>query len=57
MLLAMEFAAEAINSHPDYNFNIETIKIDTCGAADKNFWFPDFMEVLQAISLLQPPPN
>lgn len=47
MLLAMDFAAEAINSHPDFQLKINVIKIDTCGPSDKNFWFPHFLEVVQ----------
>ena len=45
MMLAMDFAIQKINAHPDYDFQLESIKLDTCGTYKTDFWLNDYTSV------------
>ncbi|KAL5249201.1 hypothetical protein ACHWQZ_G018153 [Mnemiopsis leidyi] len=48
MMLAMDFAVQEINAHPDYDFQLESIKLDTCGTYESDFWLKDYTSILQS---------
>ncbi|XP_063690634.1 extracellular calcium-sensing receptor-like isoform X2 [Bolinopsis microptera] len=48
MMLAMDFAIEKINERQDYNFELESIKLDTCGTYETAFWLNDFTSIIQS---------
>ena len=45
MMLAMDFAVQEINAHPEYDFQLESIKLDTCGTYESDFWLKDYTSV------------
>ena len=49
MMLAMDFAVQEINSHPEYDFQLESIKLDTCGTYESDFWLTDYTAVSDSI--------
>ena len=54
MMLAMDFAVQEINSHPEYDFQLESIKLDTCGTYESDFWLNDYTAVSDLIVFSNP---